>query len=121
MIDNWQCAGDATINEFFIRLTPDRQSKNGYCWSKKTFSSGEWVTTIKFRISGQVVILVTYYCREQAFLAMVSLFSSLRIVIIRVYVKHGLLIRRERCLEPVICSTVSLLYSQPSRTQKSTL
>ena len=81
MIDNWQCAGDATINEFFIRLTPDRQSKNGYCWSKKTFSSGEWVTTIKFRISGQV-----YHCREQVFLAMVSLFSSLRTVIIRVYV-----------------------------------
>ena len=86
MIDNWQCAGDATINEFFIRLRPDRQSKTGYCWSKKTFSSGEWVTTIKFRISGQVVIVIVYHCREQVFLAMVSLFSSLRTVIIRVYV-----------------------------------
>lgn len=27
-IDNWECGGDATINEYFIRLTPDRQSKN---------------------------------------------------------------------------------------------
>ena len=53
-IDNWECRGDAVINEYFIRLTPDRQSKNGYCWSKKTFTNAEWVTTIKFRISGQV-------------------------------------------------------------------
>lgn len=53
-INQWTCGGDATINEFFVRLTPDRQSKSGFCWSKSTLSSGEWVTTIKFRISGQV-------------------------------------------------------------------
>ena len=57
-IDNWECGGDATINEYFIRLTPDRQSKNGFCSSKTTFTNGEWVTTIKFRISGQVGVLV---------------------------------------------------------------
>ena len=53
-ISQWTCGGDATINEFFVRLTPDRQSKSGFCWSKSTLNAGEWVTTIKFRISGQV-------------------------------------------------------------------
>lgn len=61
-IDNWECGGDATINEYFIRLTPDRQSKNGFCSSKPTFTNGEWVTTIKFRISGQVGVLVWINC-----------------------------------------------------------
>lgn len=46
--------GDAVINEYFIRLTPDRQSKSGAIWSGQSFTSGEFVTTIKFRISGQV-------------------------------------------------------------------
>lgn len=47
-------AGDAFVNEYFIRLTPDRQSKNGHLWSSSTLEDGEFVTTIKFRISGQV-------------------------------------------------------------------
>lgn len=51
---DWMCSGDAVINEYFVRLTPDRQSKNGVLWSMNTFNSGEFVTTIKFRISGQV-------------------------------------------------------------------
>ena len=55
VVDGWECAGDSVINEYFIRLTPDRQSKNGFCWSRSSFGNGEWVTTIKFRISGQVV------------------------------------------------------------------
>ena len=42
------------IKEYFIRLTPDRQSKRGYCWSDAAMPSNKWVTTIKFRISGQV-------------------------------------------------------------------
>lgn len=42
------------INENFIRLTPDRQSKRGTVWSRASLDNGEWVTTIKFRISGQV-------------------------------------------------------------------
>lgn len=42
------------INENFIRLTPDRQSKRGTVWSRASLNNGEWVTTIKFRISGQV-------------------------------------------------------------------
>lgn len=57
MIDGWTCGGDAMINEYFIRLTPDRQSKNGFCWSRDSLSNGNWVTTIKFRISGQVDLL----------------------------------------------------------------
>lgn len=56
-IRNWQCTGDGVVNEYFVRLTPDRQSKNGVLWSGSTFNSGEFVTTIKFRISGQVPFL----------------------------------------------------------------
>ena len=53
-ISGWECYGDAVINEHFIRLTPDRQSKSGACWSNFMITEGSWVTTIKFRISGQV-------------------------------------------------------------------
>ena len=55
VVSSWKNSGDAVINESFIRLTPDRQSKSGALWSQSTFNNGEWVTTIKFRISGQVV------------------------------------------------------------------
>ena len=40
--------------EYFIRLTPDRQSKSGYCWNDNSINSSKWVTQVKFRISGQV-------------------------------------------------------------------
>ena len=53
-IDGWNCYEDAVINEYFVRLTPDRQSKTGACWSTRSINSDSWVTTIKFRISGQV-------------------------------------------------------------------
>lgn len=53
-LQEWTDVGDAVINEYFIRLTPDRQSKSGAIWSGQSFTSGEFVTTIKFRISGQV-------------------------------------------------------------------
>ena len=54
-ITGWTCGDNASIKEFFIRLTPDRQSKSGYCWSDTPLNSNKWVTTFKFRISGQVV------------------------------------------------------------------
>ena len=44
-----------------MRLTPDRQSKSGTLWADSTFNSGEFVTTIKFRISGQVSFLYAVY------------------------------------------------------------
>lgn len=44
------------IKEYFIRLTPDRQSKRGFCWNDAAMASDKWVTTIKFRISGQVQV-----------------------------------------------------------------
>ncbi|KAK8812777.1 hypothetical protein WA538_002511 [Blastocystis sp. DL] len=52
-ITGWTCGDNASIKEFFIRLTPDRQSKSGYCWSDTPLNSNKWVTTFKFRISGQ--------------------------------------------------------------------
>ena len=56
-IDNWTAEGDAVINEYFVRLTPDRQSKSGTLWSRQSLGSGEFVTTVKFRISGQVRVV----------------------------------------------------------------
>lgn len=57
-IAGWTCGGDASILEYFIRLTPDRQSKKGYCWNDNAINSNKWVTTMKFRISGQVCFLL---------------------------------------------------------------
>ncbi|CBK25427.2 uncharacterized protein [Blastocystis hominis] len=52
-IKGWTCGGDASIKEYFVRLTPDRQSKSGFCWNDKPLNSNKWLTTVKFRISGQ--------------------------------------------------------------------
>lgn len=55
-LKGWLCTGDSSIKEYFIRLTPDRQSKQGYCWNDAALNSNKWVTTIKFRISGAVSV-----------------------------------------------------------------
>ncbi|KAK8805394.1 hypothetical protein WA158_002050 [Blastocystis sp. Blastoise] len=52
-IDNWMVGGDSMIKEYFVRLTPDRQSKMGYAWNKSPLNEDEWVVNLKFRISGQ--------------------------------------------------------------------
>lgn len=57
-IKGWTCGGDASIKEYFVRLTPDRQSKSGFCWNDKPLNSNKWLTTVKFRISGQVFLSV---------------------------------------------------------------
>lgn len=49
----WDTYGVASVNNNFIRLTPDRQSKKGAIWSKKTLGVDEFSATFKFRISGQ--------------------------------------------------------------------
>lgn len=41
------------MNNNFIRLTPDRQSKKGALWSKKSVSVPSLSSILKFRISGQ--------------------------------------------------------------------
>lgn len=49
----WRTSGTTVVNNNFIRLTPDRQSKKGAIWSRKTLSVPSFSTVLKFRISGQ--------------------------------------------------------------------
>ena len=49
----WRHSGHAVVNQNFIRLTPDRQSKKGALWSRKNLGVDSFTSTLKFRISGQ--------------------------------------------------------------------
>lgn len=50
----WAVGGTAIVNQNFVRLTPDRQSKKGAIWSHRPLACDNFTTTIKFRIHGQV-------------------------------------------------------------------
>lgn len=50
---NWRQSGTTVVNNNFIRLTPDRQSKKGALWSRKALGVPDFSTVLKFRISGQ--------------------------------------------------------------------
>jgi mannose-binding lectin 2 len=50
---NWRQFGSTVVNNNFIRLTPDRQSKKGAVWSRKALGVPEFSSILKFRISGQ--------------------------------------------------------------------
>ncbi|DBA03304.1 TPA: hypothetical protein N0F65_011663 [Lagenidium giganteum] len=50
---NWDFGGTTTVNRHFVRLTPDRQNKRGWIWSKEKFGRREFSLVITFRISGQ--------------------------------------------------------------------
>lgn len=54
-IPKWTTGGNGLdLNENFIRLTPDRQSRKGYLWSNtKLEGRDEWSATLRFRVSGQ--------------------------------------------------------------------
>merc|ERR1711871_1574491 len=52
-LNNWHVGGDASIQEHFLRLTPDRQSKQGQVWSQNTLDSDEFSVIFQFRLSGQ--------------------------------------------------------------------
>ena len=45
--------GQTKINEHFIRLTPDRQSKRGHLWSSRQIDVQDWSVVLEFRVSGQ--------------------------------------------------------------------
>ena len=51
--NSWKAAGTTVVNKNFIRLTPDRQSKKGSVWSKKSLGVASFSTILQFRISGQ--------------------------------------------------------------------
>ncbi len=45
--------GTTVVNNNFIRLTPDRQSKKGAVWARKAVGVEDLSAILKFRISGQ--------------------------------------------------------------------
>lgn len=53
MSKDWKNGGVASVSQSFVRLTPDRQSKKGAVWSRKSLGTDTFSTILKFRISGQ--------------------------------------------------------------------
>uniref|UniRef100_A0A7S2FHL9 L-type lectin-like domain-containing protein n=1 Tax=Florenciella parvula TaxID=236787 RepID=A0A7S2FHL9_9STRA len=53
VIPKYKTFGDTVINENFIRLTPDRQSKRGGLFSDLYTNTPEFEAVFKFRIAGQ--------------------------------------------------------------------
>jgi lectin, mannose-binding 2 len=51
--DEFRASGTTVVNQNFVRLTPDRQSKKGALWSRKAVGVPSLSTVLKFRISGQ--------------------------------------------------------------------
>lgn len=55
-VEGWRFGGSAEINENFLRLTPDRQSKRGFIWNTNRVEAERsefWSATLRFRTSGQ--------------------------------------------------------------------
>lgn len=50
---HWRASGTTVVNNNFIRLTPDRQSKKGALWSRQSLGVPYFSSVLKFRISGQ--------------------------------------------------------------------
>ncbi|KAJ0411507.1 hypothetical protein ATCC90586_001102 [Pythium insidiosum] len=50
---SWDFGGSTVVNRHFARLTPDRQSRRGYIWSKEKIGRREFSAVFTFRISGQ--------------------------------------------------------------------
>lgn len=50
---NWDHGGSTVVNRHFVRLTPDRQSRRGWVWSKDRIGRKEFSLVLTFRISGQ--------------------------------------------------------------------
>ena len=52
--NHWRISGSTIVQNNFLRLTPDRQSKKGSLWSRKALGVPSINAIVKFRISGQV-------------------------------------------------------------------
>ncbi|TYZ64381.1 hypothetical protein PybrP1_009061 [[Pythium] brassicae (nom. inval.)] len=51
--EHYEVGGHTQVKRSFVRLTPDRQSKRGYIWSRAAIDSAQFVAVITFRIHGQ--------------------------------------------------------------------
>ena len=52
-IGTFRSGGHTELKEHFIRLTADRQSKQGYVWGSKHVNVDNWSVVLGFRVSGQ--------------------------------------------------------------------
>ncbi len=52
-LPGWRVGGHAQLQENFVRLTNDRQSKRASLWCTSRLGLEEWSTTFRFRVSGQ--------------------------------------------------------------------
>eukprot|EP00596_Hydrurales_sp_CCMP1899_P007064 CAMPEP_0119038746 /NCGR_PEP_ID=MMETSP1177-20130426/7849_1 /TAXON_ID=2985 /ORGANISM="Ochromonas sp, Strain CCMP1899" /LENGTH=382 /DNA_ID=CAMNT_0007001727 /DNA_START=180 /DNA_END=1329 /DNA_ORIENTATION=- len=50
---HWRSGGSTVINNNFVRLTPDQQSKKGALWTREPLGINSFSSIIKFRISGK--------------------------------------------------------------------
>ena len=54
VVDAWTHGGHTEIKQHFVRLTADRQSKQGYLWNNQGIAeSDRWTARLRFRVSGQ--------------------------------------------------------------------
>jgi hypothetical protein len=72
VVPSWSHGGSAVVNEHFVRLTPDRQSKSGWLWSSTPMLADAWSATLRFRVSGQGKSLfgdgvALWFTRDRAF------------------------------------------------------
>lgn len=51
--DKWNHGGSTVVNRHFARLTPDRQNRRGWIWSKERIGHKDFSLMLTFRISGQ--------------------------------------------------------------------
>lgn len=51
--EHFSVGGHAEVKRNFVRLTPDRQSKRGFIWSRAVIDRPQFVVVVTFRIHGQ--------------------------------------------------------------------
>eukprot|EP00164_Ancoracysta_twista_P005248 GFYU01007183.1.p1 GENE.GFYU01007183.1~~GFYU01007183.1.p1 ORF type:complete len:444 (-),score=158.14 GFYU01007183.1:194-1525(-) len=51
-IPGWTYGGSTALNKNFVRLTPDRQSRQGWLFNTFPNKAKEWAVVLKFRVSG---------------------------------------------------------------------
>ena len=53
-LEHWTAGGSTEVNEHFVRLTNDRQSRKGWLWSTRNWAWLDgWTITLRLRVSGQ--------------------------------------------------------------------
>jgi len=53
-MEHWTAGGSTEVNEHFVRLTNDRQSRKGWLWSTRNWAWLDgWTITLRLRVSGQ--------------------------------------------------------------------